>query len=92
MKIILSKLPGNSKSLWKAVKIAKNVGYTPIPQNMTLNNVDVSGQNIAECFASFFDKKVGNIVRETVINKFAIFKYSTNTFTLLNVHPMLYCL
>ena len=35
---------------------------------MTLNSVDVSGQNIAECFASFFDGKVGNIVRETVIN------------------------
>ena len=30
-------LPGNSKTLWQAVKHAKNLGQ--IPQNMTLNKV-----------------------------------------------------
>ena len=30
-------LPGNSKSLWKAVKIAKNIGYSPIPNNKKVN-------------------------------------------------------
>ena len=47
-------LPGDSKSLWKAVKIAKNTGHTIIPNNMMLNNVKVSGQDIAEHFARFF--------------------------------------
>ena len=51
-------LPGNSKSLWKAVKIAKNTGYSIIPNNMKLNNVDVFGQNIAEQFAGFFENKI----------------------------------
>ena len=34
-------LPGNSKSLWQAVKIAKNVGETTIPDNMSLNSEPV---------------------------------------------------
>ena len=33
-------LPGNSKSLWKAVKIAKNVSPASIPINMKINNTD----------------------------------------------------
>ena len=61
-------LPGNTSSLWKAVKIAKNVGYTVIPNNMTMNNVLVSGVNIAEHFAEFFDSKVGNIVLNLIPN------------------------
>ena len=47
-------LPSNSKSLWKAVKIAKkNISHTPIPSNMKINNTAVAGQDVAEQFASF---------------------------------------
>ena len=62
-------LPGNSKSLWRAVKIAKNHGHSVIPNNMMLNNVDVSGPNIAEQFAGFFEKKVRLIVNETIVDQ-----------------------
>ena len=51
-------LPGNSKSLWKAIKIAKNTAHTIIPNNMTLINVNVTGCNIAENFAEFFDRRL----------------------------------
>ena len=59
-------LPGNSKTLWSAVNIAKNNGHNGIPENMCQNNVPVV--NISESFAEFFDKKVSNIVNQTVIS------------------------
>ena len=59
-------LPGNSKTLWSAVNIAKNNGHNVIPENMCQNNVPVV--NISESFAEFFDKKVSNIVNQTVIS------------------------
>ena len=60
-------LPGNSKSLWKAVKIAKSSGHSIIPSNMMLNNVNVIGQNIAELFAGYFNRKVSAIVNKTIV-------------------------
>ena len=61
-------LPGNSKSLWQAVKVAKNQGQPFIPQNMQLNNLPVSSHEISEEFASFFESKVNGIVSNTAIN------------------------
>ena len=68
-------IPGNSKSLWKAVKTAKNIGHSPIPSNMKVNNVPVTGQNIAEHFAEFFDNKVKRIVRDTVVDPLVFNSY-----------------
>ena len=62
-------LPGNSKSLWKAVKIAKNVSPTSIPINMKINNTVIPSHNVADSFAIFFEKKVAKIVGETVVNQ-----------------------
>ena len=59
-------MPGNSKTLWSAVNIAKNNGQNVIPENMCQNNIPV--RNISESFAEFFDKKVSNIVNQTVIS------------------------
>ena len=61
-------MPNNSKSLWHAVKIARNLGESEIPENMLLNDQPVNCGDIAECFAEFFDKKVGNIVNSVVVN------------------------
>ena len=59
-------LPGNSKSLWRAVNIAKNNGQNVIPDNMCCENIAVV--NISESFAEFFEKKVNNIVNQTLVN------------------------
>ena len=37
---------------------------------MTLNGVPVTGQDIAEHFAGFFDKKVADIVSETIVKPY----------------------
>ena len=62
-------LPGNSKSLWQAVKIAKNVGETTIPDNMSLNSEPVSSHELSEHFARFFERKVADILSSTNVNQ-----------------------
>ena len=54
-------IPGNSKTLWHAVKIAKNLGTSQIPKIMTVNGVEISGHEIANSFSNFFDKKFNTI-------------------------------
>ena len=44
---------------------------------MKINNKPVAGQNIAEHFAEFFDKKVKTIVNETVVDPGADLGYIT---------------
>ena len=50
-------IPGNSKTLWDAVKIAKNVNIPTIPNNMTLNNNPIQNDDILNVFADFFHEK-----------------------------------
>ena len=58
-------LPGNSKTLWHAVKIAKNQGPPQIPKNVHINNVPVASHEVSESFAKFFKEKVCQIVSST---------------------------
>ena len=60
--------PGNSKSLWDAVKIAKNISIPPLPQKMTLNDVTIDSADLPDAFANYFKNKVSNIVTEQVID------------------------
>ena len=62
-------LPNNSKSLWHAVKFAKNVSESKIPSNMSLNNFPVSSDEISDRFAEFFERKVLDIVSSTKVNQ-----------------------
>ena len=62
-------IPGNSKTLWQSVKLAKNQGTSQIPNVMTLDGNEVSGHDISNCFANFFEKKVGDIVGSTKVDE-----------------------
>ena len=61
--------PNNSKTLWDAVKTAKNLNLAQIPDNLTLTNIEVPKKSIPEAFALFFREKVEKIVNEAVINE-----------------------
>jgi hypothetical protein len=50
--------PGNSKSLWAAVKIAKNKGTDVIPQLLYKNQQKIKHKNSQDEFARFFVNKV----------------------------------
>ena len=47
-------IPGNSKSLWDAVKIAKDINLDPLPEEMYHNQNKISQSTLSGAFAQFF--------------------------------------
>jgi hypothetical protein len=64
----LSVIPGNSGSLWTAVKIAKDTCSESLPNTLFENGVEVKYEEAAERFASYFDSKVKDILTNTKVN------------------------
>ena len=62
-------LPGNTKTLWNAVKTAKDQNVNVLPKVMFLNGLEVDDKNLSDTIANYFDKKVKLIVESTVINE-----------------------
>ena len=60
-------ITGNSKSLWKAIKIAKNIKAADIPNEMTVKNTKVKFESLPDAFADFFSNKIKNIVTKVQI-------------------------
>ena len=48
--------------MWNAVNASKDVGSTPLPNVMSFAGNVVSGNELSQCFADFFDQKVKEIV------------------------------
>ena len=62
-------LPNNSKSLWDAVKLAKNLNINTIPEQLSLDKIEVPKINLPQTFAEHFKSKVDKIVLESKIDK-----------------------
>ena len=60
--------PGNTKSLWDAVKVAKDTNIPSFPKSMTLNNNQINSIELPDAFASFFVEKTQKIVNDQVID------------------------
>ena len=61
-------VPGNSQSLWKAVKIARDVNTSVLPNQLYLEDVIVNANDQPDTFARFFDSKVRRVISETNID------------------------
>ena len=61
-------VPGDNKSLWSAVKMAKNAPNDLIPKNLYLNNIIIDGNLQANVFANFFLEKVQSIKNSLTIS------------------------
>ena len=61
-------LPGNSRSLWSAVNMAKDIGSNEIPSNMYYSDKRIPDGEVANCFAAFFEEKVKKIVKSAIID------------------------
>ena len=55
-------VPGNSKSVWNAVNLAKDINPNKIPPQMTHEGTLIVNSDLSDAFADFFDMKVKNIV------------------------------
>jgi hypothetical protein len=54
--------PGNTKSLWQAVKIARDVHTSNYPNEMFASNVQVPKSELSNTFAKFFDNKIKDVM------------------------------
>ena len=62
-------IPGNTKSLWSAVKLAKDVNCSTLPPKMYHNNnQEIPSQELPDMFALHFKEKVDIIIRESTID------------------------
>ena len=61
-------IPSNSKSLWDAVRIAKDINVTHLPDILFANNIEINNGKIPEAFAELFSNKVKNIANEVAID------------------------
>ena len=66
-KVRRSIIPGNTASLWKAVKIAKDVNITELPNTMRENGVEIEKKSLPDRLASFFYNRVKNLADSTTI-------------------------
>ena len=61
-------LPGNSKTLWDAVKTAKDINQSSLPEEMFFNQIKVDPNNLPSVFGTFFLNKVKSITDNININ------------------------
>ena len=61
-------VPGNTNSLWKAVKTAMDVNISSLPKTMYDNETEISSEELPDRFACYFDSKIARIKEELVIN------------------------
>ena len=61
-------IAGNSKSLWNAVNLAKDINPNQIPSMMQVNGHPIHPAELSETFACFFDEKVKSIVESCKVD------------------------
>ena len=61
-------IPGNTKSLWDAVKLAKDMDTPKLPSQMYRNNNLINEEELPDKFADLFGDKVNDIVKGAQIS------------------------
>ena len=62
-------IPNNTKSVWDAVKLAKNLNVQNLPEKMSFNGEWTDLNQLPDIFANHFKSKVDNIVKDTEIDE-----------------------
>jgi hypothetical protein len=61
-------MPGNIKSFWTTVYIAKDQNIESLPKTLYRYGIEIPKDNVTEAFADFFDIKMRQIVLNSEIN------------------------
>jgi hypothetical protein len=61
--------PGNSKSMWSAVKAAKDINYCGLPATMLENGTEIPNKLLPNRIASFFDTKIKNVISQITLDE-----------------------
>ena len=68
-KVRKSIIPGNTGSLWKAVKTAKDVNTNVLPNTMYEAGNEINPEKLPERFAKFFDDKIKDVLAQTSLDE-----------------------
>jgi hypothetical protein len=61
-------MPGNTRSLWNAVKIAKDTNTNELPKTIFRDSHEINESSISNEYASFFDQKIRSLVNPVEID------------------------
>ena len=62
-------VPGNSKSFWKAVNIAKDINNVDLPVSMFTDGIQLANEDLKNHFADYFENKILTLSSTVVINE-----------------------
>ena len=62
-------IPGNSKSLWSAVKKAKSINFDRLPPTMFSSGVEINNVDLASRFATCFDDKIKKVLAQSKMDE-----------------------
>ena len=62
--------PGSSKSLWKAVNVAKDINLNDLPAKMYEDGNIIEQEELQYGFADFFERKIINLTGQAIINNY----------------------
>ena len=62
-------IPGNNKSLWDAVKIARDIEPTPLPPILTRNGISYDRLAAPTAFSEYFKSKISALEESTTIDE-----------------------
>ena len=62
-------IPGNSSSLWKAVRIAKDVNFNNLPDTMYEAESEITSSKLVDRFAAFFDSKIKKFSLKLILTR-----------------------
>ena len=60
---------GNPGSLWKAVKVAKDVDMNKLPNSMYLNRNEIAKESWSDNFANHFERKIRDVLKYISVDK-----------------------
>ena len=62
-------IPGNTNSLWKAVKTAMDINVSNLPKTLFEKKIEVPTEDLPDRFAEYFDTKIKKVLEEVNIDE-----------------------
>jgi hypothetical protein len=62
-------IPGNTNSLWKAVRTAMDINVSSLPKTLYENEQKIPNEGLPDRFAKYFDLKIKNTFEELAKNE-----------------------
>jgi hypothetical protein len=62
-------IPGNSSSLWNAVKVSKDFNIENLPEKMYFNNTEIATRKLPDRIAKYIDDKIKSLLEVVEVDE-----------------------